>query len=49
MRKNGAELFRISEEAIKPLCLILKRCILSKSWVYFLESVRSLPKSTLNS
>lgn len=48
-RKNGAELFRISEDAIKPLCLTRKRCILSKSWVYFLEWVRSLPKSTLNS
>ena len=48
-RKNGAELFRISEDTIKPLCLTRKRCILSKSWVYFLEWVRSLPKSTLNS
>lgn len=48
-RKNGAELFRISEDTIKPLCLTRKRCILSKSWVYFLEWVRSLPKSTINS
>lgn len=48
-RKNGAELFRISEDTIKPLCLTRKRCILSKSWVYFLEWVRSLPKSILNS
>lgn len=48
-RKNGAELFRISEDTIKPLCLTRKSCILSKSWVYFLEWVRSLPKSTLNS
>ena len=48
-RKNGAELFRISEETIKPQCLTRKRCILSKSWVYFLEWVRSLPKSILNS
>ena len=39
-RKNGAELFRISEDTIKPLCLTRKRCILSKSWVYFLEWVR---------
>ena len=48
-RKNGAELFRISEDTIKPLCLTRKRCILSKSWVYFLEWARSLPKSILNS
>ena len=47
-RKNGTEVFHISEDVIKPLCLIRECCFLSKIRVYFLEWERSLHKSTLN-